>query len=74
MYMGMTAIFVSRPEPYEQAYFHPTPDVEYDIWLQLAQGHQRSCLKMLMTEPVYPIRFPIAFGSGKLKISVTNKK
>ena len=44
--MGMAAILVMWPWPYEQNFFSTTHGGSI-IWLQLAQWLQRRCLKML---------------------------
>ena len=47
-YMGMAAILVMWPGPFEQLSFSHLMEAPYEIWLQLAQWLQRRrCFKML---------------------------
>ena len=36
-YMGMAAILVMGPRPFEQLFVPKDPETVYEIWLQLAQ-------------------------------------
>ena len=44
-YMGMAAILVMWPGPFEQTFVPPSPRHFYEIWLWLAQWFLRRCLK-----------------------------
>ena len=72
-YMGMGAILVMWPEPFEQFFVPPTPGgyiwnlvtigpvVTEEKSFEIVVGRRRT------TEPVYTISSPGAFGSGELK-------
>lgn len=67
----MVAILVSQLEPSEQAFIALVPkrlNMKYSLDNIVAQRFQnRSRLKMLRTEPVYPICAPGTLSSGELK-------
>ena len=73
-YMGMAAILVMWPRPFEQIFIPPTPGgyiwnlvtigpvVSEEKSFEIEDGGRRT------TEPAYTISIPGAFGSGELKI------
>ena len=72
-YMGMAAILVMWPEPFEQLFVPPIlggyiwnlvtigPVVSEEKSFEIVDGRRRT------TEPAYTISSPGAFGSGELK-------
>ena len=74
-YMGMAAILVMWPEPFEQVFVPPIPGgyiwnlvtigpvVSEEKSFEIVDGRRRT------TEPAYTISSPGAFGSGELKSS-----
>ena len=77
LYMGMAAILVMWPRPFEQFFFPKGPGS--CIWNWVAIGQVVSEEKLFdivegqtdgrMTKPVYTISSPRAFGSDELKIN-----
>ena len=77
-YMGMAAILVMWPEPFEQLFVPPIPGgyiwnlvtigpvVSEEKSFEIVDGRRRT------TEPAYTISSPGAFGSGELKKKYTN--
>ena len=63
-YMGMAAILVMWPGPFEQTSFPHPMETPYEIWLQLAQWFlRRRCLKSVddgRRRPTYPISSPMS--------------
>ena len=72
--MGMTAILVMWPGPFEQIFVPPTPGgciwnldtigpvVSEEKLFEIVDGRRRT------TEPAFSISSPGAFGSGELKM------
>ena len=73
-YMGMAAMLVMWPRPFEQFFFPKVPGG--CMWNLVAIGYVVSEEKSFeivdgrTTEPAYTISSPGAFGSGELKIRV----
>ena len=80
-YMGMAAILVMRPEPFEQLFVPPIPGgyiwnlvtigpvVSEEKSFEIVDGRRRTTDdgRRRTTEPAYTISSPGAFGSGELK-------
>ena len=76
LYMGMAAVLVMRPGPFEQLFVPPTPGgyiyitigpvVSEEKSFEIVHGRRRT------TEPAYTISSPGAFDSGELKSTEAN--